>query len=496
MTSFQSYTATTGQTQFAIPFRYIQQSFVKVDVNGTELVLGTGYTISGSSVDDGIFSGGNVELTTPSTKGDTVKVFRDSGITDAARLVDFEAGSRLKAADLDKSAIQLLHLIQEVNDNSATAEDMTITIADVVGLQSALDGKAANTVFTTDTNGIVPGPTSAQVANQYVLAADGTWVQQASGSGGGGSSTFVGLTDTPTTLSGYGGQFLRVASDPLDGLEFATATTDLGDLLDVSYGGLSQPNDGDALIYSGTGNQWRLSPSLSVDHTSNQLYQTGTILVVDSGGDYTALPVPASSNGKVLTINSAASNGQGVEWQTASGGGLAGYFFAQGVTAGDLAYEDGGNVSWNTATVNQGGRFNLTGGRTGNNWTTFGGINHTTIVGQSCLKVQAAGNYLFRCTYCIKNTSTTTAYRFVLNPMHMDVAGGSSVFIAFDPRGETYVQPGETATISVSFMKPMGNQDQITFYMFGSNEAGSATAGYGNIEIQQNRATLEAMALS
>lgn len=47
MTSFQSYTATTGQTQFAIPFRYIQQSFVKVDVNGTELVLGTGYTISG-----------------------------------------------------------------------------------------------------------------------------------------------------------------------------------------------------------------------------------------------------------------------------------------------------------------------------------------------------------------------------------------------------------------------------------------------------------------
>jgi hypothetical protein len=496
MTSFQSYTATAGQTQFAIPFRFILEAFVKVDVDGTELALDTDYTLTGSSISDGVYSGGSVELVTPAVGGETVKVYRDSGIEDVSRLVDFEAGSRLKASDLDRSAIQLLHLIQEVKDNSATAEDMTITIADVVGLQSALDGKAANSVFAEGANGIVPGPNANQIANQYVLAADGTWIQQASGGGSGGSSTFVGLTDTPTTLSGYGGQFLRVASDPADGLEFATATTDLGDLLDVSYGGLSQPNDGDALVYSGTGTEWRLSPSLSVDHTSNQLYQTGTMLVVDSGGDYTALPVPASSDGKVLTINSAATNGQSVEWQTPSGGGLSGYFFAQGVTGSDLVYEDGGNVSWDAATVNQGGRFNLAGGRTGNNWTAFGGILHSTIIGNSCLKVQAAGNYLFRCTYCIKNTSTTTAYRFVLNPMHMDVAGGSNVFVAFNPRGETYIQPGETATISVSFMKAMGNQDQITFYMFGSDESGSATAGYGNIEIQQNRATLEAMALS
>jgi len=403
MTSFQSYTATAGQTQFAIPFRYIQESFVKVDVNGTELALNTGYTISGSSVDDGIFSGGNVELVQSSAEGDTVKVFRDSGITDAARLVDFEAGSRLKAADLDKSAIQLLHLIQEVNDNSATAEDMTITIADVVGLQSALDGKASTDRFTTGNDGIVPGPTSAQVANQYVLAADGTWVQNASGSGGSGSTSFVGLTDTPATLAGYGGQYLRVASDPNDGLEFATSTTDLGDLLDVDYGGLSEPTDGDALIYNGTGNKWNLSPSLSVDHTSNQLYQTGSILVVDTGGDYTALPVPASSNGKVLTINSAASNNQGVEWQTPSGGGLQGYFFTQAVTSADLTYDDGGTVSWDAATIDVGSRFELRPGRSGNNWTVFGGTNHTTNIANSAIRVLSAGNSKVSATYCIKN---------------------------------------------------------------------------------------------
>jgi len=80
--------------------------------------------------------------------------------------------------------------------------------------------------------------------------------------------------------------------------------------------------------------------------------------------------------------------------------------------------------------------------------------------------------------------------------MHMDVAGGSNVFVAMDPRAEIALGPGETGMLSVSFMKSMGNLDQITWYMFGRDQAGSATNGYGNIQIQQNRSTLEALALS
>ena len=83
-------------------------------------------------------------------------------------------------------------------------------------------------------------------------AGGGKWkpgTVQAGGGGGGGSTTFTGLTDTPSSFSGYANGFLRVNS-AADGLELTTSFG-IDTLSDVDTTS-TPPTSGQVLKWSGT----------------------------------------------------------------------------------------------------------------------------------------------------------------------------------------------------------------------------------------------------
>lgn len=68
-----AYTATAGQTAFAVPFEFFAQSYLKVYRNGILLVLATHYTIAGPAD----YPSGTVTLLVASTVGDKVSILSD-----------------------------------------------------------------------------------------------------------------------------------------------------------------------------------------------------------------------------------------------------------------------------------------------------------------------------------------------------------------------------------------------------------------------------------
>jgi len=491
MTSRTNYTATAGQTSFAIPFRYLLESFVKVTVNGTALSNGAGadeFTVTGSTVSDGVFDGGNVVLNTGATAGDTVAVYRDSGIDDANRLVDFEAGARLLESDLDKSALQLLHLLQEVKDNSATAEDMTITIADVVGLQTALDGKAANTVFATGANGIVPGPSSSQASGDYFLRADGTWVAVSTSGGGSGASVFTGLADVPNSYQGQNSKFVAVNSDA-DGLEFTDAITSLGSLSDVNFGS-STPNDGDAIIYDGASSSWLLSPAASIDLSGANAYQEGNLLVGNGNGSYA--PLGNGTNGQVLTVNTAVAGN--LEWATAAGGTGGDIMAVQTIdTQGDITIDDGQAIPFNGNPTNRGTTFTQVATNTYLNLSALGGIAHTTPINNAGIRVSTAGIYKIEWRMTIRNTFATDLAalgRLYVRPSSFTTQASTPVQYS---TGLMYIPGGKNSMVAGTAYIDLDANDTIMLTLVGQNAGSLVTeaASINNFEIVGQQAFMQ-----
>lgn len=475
MTSRTTYTATAGQTSFGIPFRYLLESFVKVTINGT---VTTDFTITGSTVSDGVYDGGNVVLNSGATAGDTVAVYRDSGIDDTNRLVDFEAGARLLETDLDKSALQLLHLIQEVKDNSATSEDMTITIADVVGLQTALDGKAANSVFTTSTNGIVPGPTSSQAAGDYFLRADGTWVAvSTSGGGGSGASVFTALADVPNSYGGQQFKFVAVNSNE-DGLEFTDAITSLGSLSDVNFGS-STPNDGDAIVYDGASSNWLLSPTASLSLTGANAYQEGNLLVGDGNGNYT--PLGNGTNGQVLKVNTAVAGN--LQWAAESGGGVGGDLLVRQTGQGDLTISDGQAIPFAIKPAERGSNFTMVSTNTYLDLSGQGGGVHTSDLTNAGIRVLSTGFYKVDWRCVVRNTGSvdlTVLGRAYERP---GTAASNSVAVAKQfSTGMAFVPSGKVSMVSGTFYIECDTNDTLMLTLVGQN-AGNLAFEFDNMEI-------------
>jgi len=101
--SYVSYVANTGQTQFTIPFSYLDKAHVKVKVNG---VFDTTFSW---------YSDTQIQLLTTSNL-DLVYIFRES--SPDTRLVDFVIPGQLTEEDLDTAFDQVHNLAQEAIDQS------------------------------------------------------------------------------------------------------------------------------------------------------------------------------------------------------------------------------------------------------------------------------------------------------------------------------------------------------------------------------------------
>lgn len=95
------------QTTYSVPFEYLSESYVKVAINGIDMLTPAVWYFSGSSI---IFRNAPAD-------GSAIKIYRQTqGDT---RLVNFQNGAVLTEADLDLSADQLFHLVQEAKENFA-----------------------------------------------------------------------------------------------------------------------------------------------------------------------------------------------------------------------------------------------------------------------------------------------------------------------------------------------------------------------------------------
>jgi len=133
--TFVDDTADAGQTEFLFNFPYLEDEHVKVFVDGVEQTLTTNFTIQLTPTQAVILS----NPTTALTGGEIVRVRR---ISDPANdLVDFQNGSVLTEAELDRSYLHNRYLAEE----SAEQNDISLRVqAGADGEFDALNKKIIN----------------------------------------------------------------------------------------------------------------------------------------------------------------------------------------------------------------------------------------------------------------------------------------------------------------------------------------------------------------
>ena len=102
--SYVEYTATSGQTDFNFSFPYLEANDVKVMIDGA-------VTDAFSLLD-----ADTVRLNTGATLGATVRVFRDTDLTELR--VTFTDSSTLTADNLNNAFRQFLYVAQEAKDTN------------------------------------------------------------------------------------------------------------------------------------------------------------------------------------------------------------------------------------------------------------------------------------------------------------------------------------------------------------------------------------------
>ena len=106
--TFQDYTATAGQTDFAFTFDYLEDEHVTVEINGV-VQLASDYSVIVESNGDT-----KVRLNVGAAEGAIVRVRRKSQPSD--NLVDFVNGSVLTESELDRAYLHNRYLAEEISE--------------------------------------------------------------------------------------------------------------------------------------------------------------------------------------------------------------------------------------------------------------------------------------------------------------------------------------------------------------------------------------------
>ncbi len=196
--SYQIYTATTSQTDFAIPFDYIKEAHVKVYVNYVD----TSFTFAPNKT--------TARLASAPGNGVRVEVRRITPLNNV--LVDYADGSTLTATDLDTSNLQHQYCAQELDDTqkqgiavSATTGQPTLNnqlLTNVLDPLTAQDAATKNYVDTTRQ------PVDAELTELATMSS-------------GTASSLADLTNTEVQIL----DGATVSTDELNKLDGVTATT-------------------------------------------------------------------------------------------------------------------------------------------------------------------------------------------------------------------------------------------------------------------------------
>lgn len=124
-----------GDSEFSIPFEYLEQSHISVTLNAVAQVNGTDYTIN-ESTSKVVFSGGT-------TAGHPVVIARETPIATDDLAVSFSDGSGLNATDLNASTKQNIFAIQEQDDE--ITDSIAIVATAMLGANNLSDVDSAST---------------------------------------------------------------------------------------------------------------------------------------------------------------------------------------------------------------------------------------------------------------------------------------------------------------------------------------------------------------
>jgi hypothetical protein len=140
------YTASGGQTVFVIPFPFFATADIVVAVN--DVVLGGGFTVTGTSVDGG-FSSGTVTFTVGRTVNDRVAIYRR---TPLRRTTDFPYPSTtLNIQSLNTDLDRIVALQQEAGQDYARA--LRVPDSDPVPTELPAAAARAGKLLTFDSSG-------------------------------------------------------------------------------------------------------------------------------------------------------------------------------------------------------------------------------------------------------------------------------------------------------------------------------------------------------
>jgi len=130
-TTFVDY-AGDGNNNKAFSFPSIQESDIKVHVDGVIKTTSTHYNITSYTTTGGgtvVFTAGNIPAV-----GEDIRIFRDTDVDNAK--ATFAAGSSVKAKDLNDNQTQILYAQQEEKNQNLTTDDLKdniITSSKIVG---------------------------------------------------------------------------------------------------------------------------------------------------------------------------------------------------------------------------------------------------------------------------------------------------------------------------------------------------------------------------
>ena len=321
-TTFVDYTGDGNATK-AFSFPSIQESDIKVEVDGVTKTTSTHYNITSYTTTGGgnvVFTAGNIP-TSPAK----IRIFRDTNV-DVAKAT-YVAGSSVKAADLNANQEQILFAAQEEQNslvNVTTTRPGFMTAADKTkldGIETAatadqtaseirtlVESASDSNVFTdadhSKLNAIEAGATADQTASEIRTLVDNASDSNvftdaeksklAGISAGAGATTFANLSDTPANFTGAAGKTVKVNSSG-NALEFVTVTTPTQDIVDDTTPQLGGNLDVQAneITTSTTNGNIKVTPN-----------GTGVVEIKGAGGADGTLQLNCSANSHGVKIKS------------------------------------------------------------------------------------------------------------------------------------------------------------------------------------------------
>ena len=206
-----SYTATSGQTAFTVPFEFFDDTDLNVYINDVLQTLTTHYTVTGG---DG--STGSITLVTGATLNDIVVITRDVTLE---RVTDFPTSGPFQVASLNTELDKVVAMIADMKDLADRGLRLSDSDTSATLVLANKDTRKGTVLAFNETTGAVEvGPTIADTNTVAQIKAD--------------IATVAGISANVTTVAGISSDVTTVANNDANVTTVAGQTTNMQNVTD------------------------------------------------------------------------------------------------------------------------------------------------------------------------------------------------------------------------------------------------------------------------